>query len=126
LPLVTILLTLVMSLAFLAQPGYTHPIVTATESIPAEDAKADDAFAGRAFDQWMQRAANNEIGERLRRVERARRFTCRATPLQDDSVSSGSGEGGLVVQHALVDGAELFDTKISIVDACSMCRGCRW
>ena len=41
-PLAAILLTLVMSLTFLARPGYTHQIVTATEPTPAEAAKADD------------------------------------------------------------------------------------
>ena len=68
-PLAAILLTLVMSLAFLARPGYTHQIVTATESIPAEAAKADDNGDGEdllsALTRWV---ADGRLGmdERLR------------------------------------------------------------
>ena len=45
-PLAAIVLTLIMSLAFLARPGYTHPIVAGTEPIPAAAAKTDDDPAG--------------------------------------------------------------------------------
>jgi len=69
LPLAAILLTVVMSLAFLARPGYAHQIVTATESIPAGTAKADDSGDGEdllsALTRWV---ADGRLGmdERLR------------------------------------------------------------
>ena len=68
-PLATIVLTLVMSLAFLARPGYTHQIVTATESIPAEAAKADDNRDGEdLLSALTRRIADGRLSmdERLR------------------------------------------------------------
>ena len=68
-PLAAILLTLVMSLAFLARPGYTHQIVTATEPTPAETAKADDNRDGEDVLSALTRSvADHRLGmdERLR------------------------------------------------------------
>ena len=68
-PLAAILLTLVVSLVLLARPGYTHQIVTATGSIPAEAAKADDNRDGgdllSALTRWVA-AGRLGMEERLR------------------------------------------------------------
>ena len=53
-PLAAMLLTLVMSLTFLARPGYTHQIVTATEPTPAkadEDPDGEDLLS--ALTRWV-------------------------------------------------------------------------
>ena len=68
-PLAAILLTLVMSLTFLARPGYTHQIVTATEPTLAEAAKADDNRDGQDVLSALTRSvADGRLGmeERLR------------------------------------------------------------
>jgi len=69
LPLAAILLTVVMSLTFLARPGYTHPIVTAAEPTPAETAKADDDPDGEeVLSALTRRVADGRLDmeERLR------------------------------------------------------------
>ncbi len=62
-PLAAILLTLLMSLAFLARPGYTHQIVTSTEPTPAEVAKADDDRDGEDVLSALTRSvADDRLG----------------------------------------------------------------
>jgi len=66
LPLVAMLLTLVMSLTFLARPGYTHQIVTATESTPSKAAEdPDGADLLSALTRWVA-DGDLDIEERLR------------------------------------------------------------
>jgi hypothetical protein len=69
LTLAAILLTVVMSLTCLARPGYTHQIVTATESTPGQATKADDNRDGEDVLSALTRAmADGRLGmdERLR------------------------------------------------------------
>jgi hypothetical protein len=69
LPLAAILLALVMSLTFLARPGYAHEIVTPTEPTPAETAETGDNFDGEDLLSVLTRwVADRRLGmeERLR------------------------------------------------------------
>src|SRR6185295_10662676 len=69
LPLAAILLTLLMSLALLARPGYTHQIDTSTEPTPAVVAQADDNRDGEdALSALTRSVADHRLGldERLR------------------------------------------------------------
>ena len=67
-PLAAILLTVIMSLAILARPGYTHQIVTATEPASAEAAKADDRDDEDLLSALTRSVVDDRLGidERLR------------------------------------------------------------
>jgi hypothetical protein len=69
LPLAAIVLSLLMSLTFLARPGYTHQLVTATEPTGAEAAEADANRDGEPLLSVLTRSvADGRLGmkERLR------------------------------------------------------------
>src|SRR5262249_10555790 len=85
--------------------------------------KLQDAFWRGLLNERPERAANQVMGNRLRRVKGSGRFpSARTTNKRDRSCkrffrrATALFDARLVVKQRLVDGAELFDTEVSVRD----------
>ena len=78
-----------------------------------DDAEAQDVLRRPAADERPERPTDDEVGDRLRRVERARRLPDSGSRLQRDAVALDDGR---VVEQRFVDGAELLDAEIAVRD----------
>ncbi len=88
-----------------------------------DDPQLQDPF-GRGIDhEGAECAANQIIGDRLRRVEAAGCFSEAGSANQRDAATL---DARLVIEQRLVDGAELFDAEIAIGEAFATGAIRRW
>ena len=79
-----------------------------------DDAQLQDVLGRRVAHQRAERAANQVVRDRLRRVEGSGRFAHAGAGLKRDG---SAFDARFVVEQRLVDGAELLDAEIAVGDA---------
>ena len=79
-----------------------------------DDAQPEDLIGRRIAHQRAERPPHHVVRDRLRRVERAGRFSHTRAGLQRNQ---SAVDARLVVEQRLVYGAQLFDAEVAIGDA---------